>query len=1113
LEDEVGTDVPAALMTVALEDADEGVAANAMSSLGILVLSTSSTPGTLVEDELLSELLSMVGTQLSPYAPSLHALVDEDSKTSQTELQLRIFENILSPRLLQLVSRVQAFENPSNMAMVLPTLTASLVFLSKVAPPMTYPLDRAAYSKRWVELDYVSLMETVVEAILFPLMKSNTGLCSGGSQIGHVAALSAIRLVHASPFSWWVRDVMERAVSTLKEEYDASPFVESQMTILASLMVASRALPLPERVHKVLEFVVASLQTLPSTVMAPHGIVSAGLLLESGDGMFQYRTPTRPAFWAEIALSFFMDGPVEAPNNNVGPLGTSDAKLRNQSLVKFLKSPKIATILKDSSGDSAGNTLREEMVMAFCTIACQVGRRHKCPEEGGGSHLISRPDELEEWAGLSLTLLQAFKQCIGWGSSPSYMDEEMTMLVACQAAYTRLLQELIHAAGLLSPSSVSVKMTPFSGPPTILWDQMEEAADFFVDYEAMPPLEKLIEPIGKLVDDIVKKELKGSGIVSHNMRLFILSHAADQWVQARYIASKKAQSLENTMNVESAKQILVAICPRRMFSKVVESNKSQVENYSKSKKERYKKYAQDLVTVCVACIENMALMVCYCTKRFGNSSDTKTILNASVQSLQGKLGSDTDAPVLPVCQGAIERVQAAFQSSARGNSDSLAVSTLVPTDFRRRPVISSSRITQGRDAFNEGYLVQLTRQIIATRADRCILSFPLVCTFPSSARKQNWLRLSLPPLPQLRNPQMTMGTIPRFVWGSNVTVCTAGSDPMSVTLAYSMRRSMRYDGADEFRLMIAVRIHNLAAAEVPNGLRLELGISQDNIATSEDSQDSVSMELAKALSEGFDDSACNGIYGSAVAVYKDELKCGDHVTWEIIMNPLPMTGVIRLQPSIMFRALDKEAPHACWVTASEAKREDEEMSVTSGLSQKSGESKAEGDGGSDEIDKPFIEQKQNIVVPCCQAMHLSPMIGLQPCPFVFCRDSLGDVDSFRFLWTRMPCQLPPLKMEHMAEELDSPSTSFDAMRLVAISSVSFQGDPVPGGMITRLWAFVSPQGKRAMFVLAEQNSDKSKTLHVRGDDRQLLLCLTGTTASRNALISSLQPGMKLKYSQ
>jgi hypothetical protein len=111
--------------------------------------------------------------------------------------------------------------------------------------------------------------------------------------------------------------------------------------------------------------------------------------------------------------------------------------------------------------------------------------------------------------------------------------------------------------------------------------------------------------------------------------------------------------------------------------------------------------------------------------------------------------------------------------------------------------------------------------------------------------------------------------------------------------------------------------------------------------------------------------------------------------------------------------------------------------------------------------------------------------------------------------TRMPCQLTPLKLMPIPDDEDPPQSCFDSLRLSAISTLTFQGDPVPGGMITRLWAFASQQGKRVMFVLAEQASDKSTTLHARGDDKQLLLCLTGTSTSRNALIAALQPGMKL----
>lgn len=1110
LEDEVGTDVPMALCAAALDDPDDGVAATAMSSLGTLVLSTSSTAGSLVEDELLREVLSIgiqAGDCPSPYAPGLKDVVDEDIKTPQTELQTRILDNVLSPRLLQLVSRFLAFDNPSHVGMVLPILTASLVHLSKTAPPVIYQLDRASYAKRWVELDYVSLTDDVVGGIILPLLQSQVGAIGGArSHLGPIAAFSVVRLMHTCPSAPWVREAAEWAVLVLKEEFGATLCLETQLTTLATIVVASRLVPLPERTTFILEFVVDAVLGLPSTIMAPRGIVSAGLLLEIGgqggsNGIAQYRKPARPAFWAELALSFFMDGPVEAPE------GGNTSSLRGFALANFLKSSRVLSVLKESS-----SKIREEFVTAFCMVAFKVGRRHRSSPGGprGGVLLLNvRQDEVEEWIRMSLTLLKALGSCIGWGECQPYMEEEMTMLVACQAAYTRLLQEVLYTAGLVGPTSISIRMTPFASPPHIVWDQMEEAAEFLVQFDSMPAIVSMIDPVGKLMDEIVKRDIKGQGIASHHMRLYLMTLAADQWVQARHIASRKAQGSgggvpEIDMNVDSAKQILVAISPRRMFSKVVESNKSQVETYSKSKKERYKKFAQDTVTACVACIENMALIACDWSKRFGISTDTKAVLNLSVQSLQGKSGNDSDAPVLPVCQGAIERIQNTFHANNPVRSESISVSSLLPKEFKRRQIISSSRISQGRDAFNEAYLMQLSRQIINYRAGMCLLSFPPASTLPAQLRKQNWLRLSLPPLPHSRNQQESTSKIPRFAFGSNVSVCTAGSDPATIILAYSIRRNLRYDGGEEFRLMVAFRVHNVTAVDVPNGLRLELGISQDSVATSPDAQDGTSLDILKSLTEGFEDVGMEDSFSSAVVIFRNEVKSGDHITWEMMLSPLSMTGAITMKPTIMYRGMEEEPPVASWVS-SDNKNEDEETSVTSGLSQKSGGSK---NGG--EVDnkrKPGIDRKHDIMIPG-EPIQLSPMIGLQPCPLVFFQDGRGDVDTFRFLWSRMPCQTNPLKLSPNSHTEAEALVSYDAIRLAAMSTVAFGGDHVSGGLVSYLWAFLSPYGKRAMFVLAEQGSDKAKTLHARGDDKHLLLCLTGTRNARQALVAALQPGLK-----
>eukprot|EP00533_Pseudo-nitzschia_delicatissima_P009376 CAMPEP_0116110662 /NCGR_PEP_ID=MMETSP0327-20121206/18029_1 /TAXON_ID=44447 /ORGANISM="Pseudo-nitzschia delicatissima, Strain B596" /LENGTH=1325 /DNA_ID=CAMNT_0003603837 /DNA_START=88 /DNA_END=4065 /DNA_ORIENTATION=- len=1124
LDDEVGTDVPMALCMAALEDSDDGVAATAITSLGSMVLSTVSTPGAMNDDELWTEVRSILQVGQQPYAPSARLLVDEDSSTQQSELQVRIYENTICPRLLQLVSRFLVLNHPSHVSMVLPTLTASLVYLSKTSLPTTGNLMNDAEDKAVSSLkrrvgepsDCNALTEMVVNGMLLPWMQEPMVTTMGASM---AAAFSSIRLIHAYPLAPWTKEVSLWAIAVLKEECRNNGMgLEAQLPTLATLIILSRAVPLPERVDTVLEFVVDRVLDLPSTTMVPSGVVSAGLFLDLekqkaktsssqfGGFMAQFRKPTRPAFWAEIALSFFLDGQVESS-------GTKNS-VRSDALAKFLNSPVVLDIMDDQCGDDTAtgthSKIREEFVTAFCMVAFQVGRRHRTEPENttrGVSSLIARREELEEWIQLSLALLNAFSPCIGWGSvgfSTMFLDEEISMLVACQAAYTRLLQEVLHAAGLLGTNSISLKMTPFTSPPQLLWDQMEEASDYLLQFDAMPLLENMVDPIGNLMDEIVKKEMRGAGIVSHHMRVFLMTFAVDQWIQARQNPLQKGALSQNEMNVDSAKQLLVTISPRRMFGKVVESNRSQMEKLSTSKKEKYKKYAQDTVNVCVACIENMALVARHYTSKFGENNETKAILNYSVKSLQGKSGNDSDAPVSSVCQAAIERMQTAFQSGDKLPSQS----TLVPDEFKRRSVVGSSRIAQGRGAFNEGYMTQLSRQIISTRAERCILSFPAVSNVLSKVRKQNCLRLSLPPLPHSQDSCSAVSSIPRFDWGSNVAVCTAGSDPAAVTLSHYLRRSMRYDGEDDFRLVVTMRVDNLIAAEIPNGLRLELGITEENTTTSVDAQDAMSMEISNSLTEGYESGSRENVFGYSTVTYKRALKSGDHVTWDFMLNPLSMTGSISLNPSIVFRALDKEPPHAAWVTADNPVKEGEEASTMSG----SGNSRTGGLEGTEEKENAGKDETQNVSVSC-EGIKLSPMIGLQPCPLVFFRNSLGDIESFRFLWSRMPYNLTPFKLVADSSYDEESNSEYDAMRLAALSSVKFDGDPVPGGMITELWAFISPKGKRVLFVLGEQDGEGTKTLHVRSDDKQLLLCLVGTSSSRNDLISALKPGLKPWYQE
>lgn len=1072
LEDEVCTDVPMALIGVALEDLDDGVAASAISALGIMTLSSSSTPGTLVDDELLREVMSMVHGHPSPHAPSLGALQDEDTNIPQMVLQSRIFDNVVSPRLMQLVCRVTSFDSQQHVRIILPTLTASLVHLSKTAPPVIYGMDRTTYAKRWLEYDFVNLMKEVVEALLLPTMKSSLD-----AQLAYASAMSSIRLINACPHAPWVPSLCHWAIAILKEEVEAVESLEAKLTAIASLLVCCRAVPFPERLPT-LEFVFSNLHTLPSTTMAPYGITSPGLLLEYR-GLSHYRRPARVAFLTEVALSFFIDGPVESDN------------ARALSLESFLKSTTVVDSIDDLISDEDVARLGEEVVAAFCNVAIKAGRHMRNQEGERSSNMVVTLEHFHEWARMSLAVLKAFLPCISWeGSSSVFMEEELKVLVAAQTSYVGLLKEVLHAGGLLLPTSVSLKMAPTASPPNMLWDHLEETSTYLGKEESIAPFEKHhLDAIAAIAGEIVRSELKGRGIISHHMRIFLLSLATDHWIQSRFLAMHGGQK---DLKDKMAKELLLALSPRRIFGKLVESNKTQIDHYSKKKKESYKKYAQETITVCVACIENIALFVCDWKKRFGKSAETTSILSNSIASLQGRADNYGAYSVLPVCKSAVDRIQATIQSS-KGPPESTSLSLLIPPGpLKRRPVVTASRSQQNKDAYNIGYLMQISRQIIASRIDNCLLSYPPAHTFRGAARKQNWLRLALPPLPPSKDQKVSIKNMPRFGWDSHVSSMSGGSDAAAMTLAYSMRRGLRYDGENEFRLMISMRVHNITAVEVPEGIRLELGILCESAPTSSDSDDPASKDVFRALADTTDEVFSESTLASAVALYKPELKSGDHITWEVTLGVLPMTGVITLNPAIVYRSMEEEPLYATWVGG------DSKSSSGDGESSSAGK----GSVGKGPSDDPGGAPKEHITIPGLP-MHLSPMVGLQPCPFVFFRDGSGDVDTFRFLWSRVPYQVPPLKI---TVNDDHSETAYQEIRLAAISTIRFDGEAIPGGFVTKLWAFISMNGKRALFVMAESENDK--TIHIRGDDKSLLSCLVGTKGARRSIVGGLEPGMQ-----
>jgi len=1204
LEDEVGSEVPTALLHVALEDGDDGVSATAVEALGTLALATSNAnSGTIIDDELLHEIQSMAFARIAPYAPSLRsvlmsspaATLEEDISVPQLELQSRILRNIMAPRLLQLITRIVHYNNASHhIRMTLPFVTACLIHQVRTNNASIYDMDRATYAKRWVDLDVMGLINDVVTAMLLPSMQS----CIDGD-LAHTAALCALRLANACPNANWVLEICRWAVVILREELSATGMLESKTGTLATLIIALRAIPLPERAP-LLENIVTEIASLPYTIMIPHGVSSPGLMLQTTDKSSNldksqsnfgqsggqegqsstpfacYRKPARIALFSELALSIFIDGPLGmSPGEAFGGEGNHSIATeippgqRSLYLKHFLSSSAVVNICKEQE-DPAIIKMRDEMLLAYTTVAWEVGRRFRVSADGS---VIQPPpptpglssSEIEEWTRLAFTTLSIFSPCARWGRRPDYLEEDLELLTAGQSSYIRLLQEFLHFVGLLHPSSsVTFKLTPNACPPHLLWDQMIESASFLNNWETSTGTNKndnplinrslmgccndiMAQDVAALVDDFVEKDLR-QGIISFHMRMFILTLGVDQWVQGRYVAIRRHIEIANTrgsrdgiiplsLNMPSARDLLVAVSPKRLLTKLLEYHTAPVDSQGKKKKDPIKKLAAETVRVCVACVENIALTAAEWRRRLGANQESQAIVQMAIASLEGKLDEEpTDESLRllmgPLCDAAAARIQAFYQTKSNG-SDVMPASELVmqPMKYKIKPLVSSST-AKGADRegpamfeYMNGYLMQLSRQIISSRVDMALFANPISDSYFSCfARPKNWLRLATPPLPLSRDARgqrfrvLAAGTT-SSVWGKNIYMITAGSDPVTAFLAHTVSRIPRYDNEDEYRVRVFMQVCNSTPSEITEGLLLQLGLEYQQQDTGMDSR---SLEFLAALGgtpEDFQNETVPLV--SASSAYKHPLYAGDQLVWEVALNHLA-AGKISLHPTIVFRnvAVEPISAFAEMVGGSQKNSKTSRRLSASSVSSQKGEddfqisTKEKGHGFSGDQ-----TESQNVCL-AGDPMRLSPLLGLQPCPLVFFRDAWGDLDTFRFLWFRMPYAVPPIIVKSKTPQLDSgfpPDDDDDddveelpedviGKGVAEASSLLFEGEAIPGGFATKLWAFMSLAGDRLMCVLTETENNVL-SLHLKGDCTSLLYALVGSKESRRAVVAAVTTGM------
>jgi hypothetical protein len=1174
LEDEVGTDVPVALCTVAMEDSDDGVSASALEALGILTLCSSSMPGTLVDDELLRQVEGIAHARRSPYAPSLSDLSDEDPSIPQMELQGRVYENVLLPRIWRLVKRILQFPSATDVLRTLPFLTSVLVHLIKLMPSTTLGMDRATYAKRWIEVDILGLVHQVVTDLILPSLQASS---NGGLQ--YACALAGLRLAHVSPYSSWTRPVCRFSATVLVQELSAAAtVVDHTLSLLASLVVALRGLPLSERMAS-LEVVVNEIRFLPATSLVPKSITSPSIKI----GNYNRRS-NRMGLLTEVALSILIDGPSE--------------KLRSKSLKDFLSSPEVTALLisrrvkknnhkwasnqstgsasqADNSGDSNGapggktpneaftsTHVAEEFVLAFCNVASAYGR----VVVASGKSVKNR--HAQEWLRCSMAILSSScSACVNWKSRTSLVssgeeeeegnsDSLFTMLTACQAAYIRLMVETLHAVGFLSPtSSVALHLVPLSTPPHVLiLEELAQSISSLARYTPIKGSQFLHQKeMTTLADQFLEYKFR-EGIPSRHHRIALMALVADHWVQSldNDVSSDQAYNM-NDMNARE----LLTLLSAEISALTKNLNEGTGDNQVNLK----------YLDVCVASVENIALMACDWARRHGSSANTNEsfrkdidedvtyIVFTATAALEGKnlremdvlddckslQSQDNAYPMLPICAEAVKRIQSVSVGQQGGASygvkpslHSLLVTT-ADRDFKRRvsntpenqmavqyanvgrsPFISVDPEQQTDeplvtgDASVHAYFVQYCIQLIWSRIDQSMQSStltdlvgtPVLSIAHDGEEKQgvvkarNWLRLAAPP------KSAATPLAARVSCAGSVTTLSGASDPVTFLIAYSMRRCLRYDCEMEYKLCVTLRVHNMTAVRIPSGVRMDLRVTQQRSAF-----DVTDEKVGE-----------DHVLASKTAVFKQEIKAGDQLTWEVALENWPVRGFLELHPSVTFREMDAEHVPPKMVTMTPASKE-EDSSKEDRSSKKDEDTDTQHtddhtDGGSFEERTIGDDEDETIdVILTAEPVQLSPMLAMQPCPLVFFRERGGDLNTFRFLWYQMPHRMSQMTLypnQLPGKLIGSSSDDFGAAvaRISCVSPINEYIETI--GTATMGWAFMTLTGNRLLCLLVEDSivdesglTSQSSTLHFRADDEALLYSIMGSDTTRNVVVTSL----------
>jgi hypothetical protein len=1136
LEDECGTEAAHTLIMVSLECEEDGVSATALEALSRLTLDIHS-------DNLSCEIRS-IAECANPSNVFMYDRVDEDvtkssfflleHSTIMKELQVKIWERVVSPRLLSVLHRLSLYSSLHHVAKALPIVTATLVHAlthgSETKPSRrAMQMTKNMHGKRgWREVDAELLAKEYVERILLPgLTNRHGGMSDKGAQ--RALAAACIRMASACPCaSWRVSACRHAAVVLLSQLHEEMNGVRPQSTTtipglsnktnesphkLASssassssrpeisstlmtasvpletlagtatmLLVALRGIPLHERASGLASVLRATLLYLPHGVPVT-GSGSPDLPISTARGEYgqgkNYRLG-RIGLLTEVALSVMLDGDTNSTNTKVNVSGSDQNNTTTESmpgvrevLLRYiLEFDKLSPVWQSFKDKKDFNSVHE-LLWVFCSVATQLGNKR--------DQLFSKDTaSAVEWCNLSLVVLDLFTGIICNPSTNSYGRISSPFVDAGHVAYVGLFAAVLHRCGSFPPSALSISenMVTNSLETNVIHKKSPVVGGPGKQlHQVASSLSKITTKILFLRDKSKNGNTQnniGSSIDASSNNVQLAALLVDAWL-GRCIMNHDAK--QSNVDQRDMAVMFLPLCN----SELVNLLNQDVANANVESVEK----AIHLSQVLIACLENVACM-------------SELLAHASAEQVKLR-GAGSVGPL------AVSMLKGIVISSKEGAATDVDNDSMICTQLASDANNSIARISECIRNRPQSYPDDIASALKVSPLIDKARPRPLP-SFPDHGKKVKhcaWFLYCHARLLLAHRTNVAANAVTPTSTSSGIAASSKLVHPrnaLRLTSAFSHSTIEMYQKVPNLPMLIPARsssasrnvtetltgssdpvsymlshgMRRVRKGDLSEGVAFVVTLRLHNI-TPVPIRNGVRLNLQ--ISQAGESNMLDGNMCVISAVYDNEIPAGDYITWEVTLSKWRASNLI-LQSDVTFLDLEQETSTSKWVSGGGP---DEDGVVL-------------GEAVEDE-DEAILD----VTLPC-KPITISPIVALLPCPLVFfaghnrCESNVGhgDTSYFEYLWYCMGKHQNTLTFVIPTDAMEGKSVvtladtkkGYVTLKLsVANNEDNGTGNPITG------CAFIALDGSR-IFCKHQASDANSHTLTMRSDSSYLLESVT-----------------------